>query len=292
VIRFLQRRWQWLCVTAVAGTLLAPCAGAWIFGTFYCAPSNKPVRLPQNLAVEPVAFPSASGATLRGWLVATNASRGVVILQHGVHGSKSSLVERARFLSQAGYAILLYDFQAHGESVGKRITFGFLESRDAQAAVAFAKERFPGKPIGVIGVSLGAAAAALAQPPLDVQAMVFESMFPTIEDATKDRMELHIGFLSRWLSPLLTAQLPLRGGCSADDLRPARCVEKITVPKLFLAGTRDRETKIAEAEAMFRSAAEPKEFVPITGARHEDLHSFDPAQYKKLILAFLEAHLK
>jgi uncharacterized protein len=292
VNRFLQRRWQWLCVTAVVGTLLAPCAGAWIFGTIYCAPNNHPVPLPQNLAVEAVAFPSASGATLRGWLVATNASRGVIILQHGIHSSKSSLVERARFLSQAGYAVLLYDFQAHGESVGKRITFGFLESRDAQAAVAFAKERFPGKPIGVIGVSLGAAAAALAQPPLDVQALVFESMFPTIEDATKDRMEIQLGPLSRWLSPLLTAQLPLRGGCGVDDLRPAHCVEKITAPKLFLAGTRDRETKIAEAEAMFQRAAEPKEFFPIAGARHEDLHSFDPGQYQKLILSFLEAHLK
>src|ERR1035437_439725 len=116
VIRFLQRRWQWLCVTAFAGTLLAPCAGAWIFGTFYCAPSNHPLQLPQDLAVEPVAFPSASGATIRAWLVATNASRGVVILQHGVHSSKSSLVERARFLSEAGYAVLLDDFQAHGEN--------------------------------------------------------------------------------------------------------------------------------------------------------------------------------
>jgi hypothetical protein len=95
VNRLLQRRWQWLCVAAVAGTLLAPCAGAWTFGTFYCAPSNHPVALPQDLAVEPVAFPSAGGATIRGWLVATNASRGVVILQHGVHGTKSSLVEQA-----------------------------------------------------------------------------------------------------------------------------------------------------------------------------------------------------
>jgi uncharacterized protein len=292
VMRFLQRRWLWLCVTALAAFLLIPCAGAWLFGTLYCAPYNRPVPLPRNLVVEPVTFPSASGATVRGWLVATNVSRGVVILQHGVHSTKSSLVERAQFLSEAGYAVLLYDFQAEGESIGQRITFGFLESRDAQAAVAFVKSRFPGKPIGVIGISLGAAAAALAQPPLDVQALVFESMFPTIEDATKDRMEMWLGPLSRWLAPLLTTQLPLRVGCGLEDLRPARCVEKITAPKLFLAGTRDRGTKIAEAEAMFQGAAEPKEFVPVLGARHEDLLSFAPGQYKNLILKFLEAHLK
>lgn len=292
MIRFLQRRWPWLCVIAVVAALLVPCAGAWLFGTLYCAPYNRPVPPPRNLAVEPVAFPSASGATLRGWLVAANATRGVVILQHGVHSTKSSLIERAQFLSEAGYAILLYDFQAEGESTGEHITFGFLESRDAQAAVTFVKQRFPGKPVGVIGISLGAAAAALAKPPLDVQALVFESMFPSIEDATKDRMEIWLGPLSRWLAPLLTAQLPLRVGCGLEDLRPARCVEKITAPKLFLAGTRDRGTRIAEAEAMFQRAAEPKEFVPIVGARHEDLLTFAPAEYKKLILHFLESHLK
>jgi uncharacterized protein len=272
--------------------LLLPCAGAWIFGTLYCAPYKRPILPPQDLAVEPVAFPSASGSTLRGWLVGANATRGVVILQHGVHSTRSSLVERSQFLSEAGYAVLLYDFQAEGESPGQRITFGFLESRDAQAAVAFVRTRFPGKPVGVIGISLGAAAAALAKPPLDVQALVFESMFPTIEDATKDRMEIWLGPLSRWLAPLLTAQIPLRAGCTVEDLRPAQCVEKIAVPKLFLAGTRDRGTKIAEAEAMFQRAAEPKAFVPVVGARHEDLLSFAPAPYKKLILGFLAAHLK
>jgi hypothetical protein len=102
--------------------VLVPCAGAWIFGSLYSAPYNHPVPLPQNLAVEPVAFPSASGATLRGWLIATNATRGVVILQHGVHSTRSSLVERAQLLSQAGYAVLLYDFR------DQRLLLDFLQA--------------------------------------------------------------------------------------------------------------------------------------------------------------------
>src|ERR1035438_4256770 len=107
------------------------------------------------------------------------------------------MVERARFISQSGYAALLFDFQAHGESIGKQITVGYLESRDAQAAVEFAHRRFPGKPVAVIGVSLGAAAAVLAHPPLDVQALVLELMYPTVEDAIKDRLEMRLGPLGR-----------------------------------------------------------------------------------------------
>ena len=291
MIQFLTRKRKLIGCFLFAGLLLG-LAASWIFGSVYSAACNHPVRLPQNLAVEQVAFSSKSGAIIHGWLVASETNRGVVILQHGLHADKSTLVERARFLSQAGYTVLLFDFQAQGESIGKQITFGFLESRDSQAAVEFVKKRFPGKPIGIIGVSLGAAAEALASPPLDVQAMVFESMYPTIVEATKDRIEIRLGPLGRCLSPLLTAQIGLRASCSTDDLRPIVSVAKISEPKLFLAGTADRETKFSETKEIFTSAAEPKMLVPFDGARHQDLLDFAPDLYKKSILAFLNKNLK
>jgi alpha-beta hydrolase superfamily lysophospholipase len=278
MIQFFQRRWKLICRYLVGGAL--------------CASANHSVALPKDLSVEPVSFSSTSGATIHGWLVPTVTNRGVVILQHGIRADKSTLVERAKLFSQAGYTVLLFDFQAHGESIGKQITLGFLESRDSQAAVEFVKKRFPGKPVGVIGVSLGAAAAALANPPLDVQAMVLEMMFPDIVDATKDRIEIRLGPFGRSLSPLLTAQIKPRIGCGLDDLRPIDAVAKITAPKLFLAGTADQETKFSEAKEIFDSAAEPKVFVPFDGARHQDLRDFAPEKYKQVVLDFLDTHLK
>ena len=290
MIKFLQRRWKWLAAMMVF-FLAFVVAGSWIAGSVLCAPSHRSIPVPTDLAVEPVSFSSVSGATLRGWLVAGATNRGVVILQHGVRANRLEMLGRARLFSRAGYTVLLYDFQAHGESTGEKITFGFLESRDAQAAVAFVKQQFPGRPIAVVGVSLGAAAAALAQPPLAVQALVLEMAYPTIVEATKDRFEIHLGLLGRCLSPLLTAQLKLRTGAGVDDLRPIAQVAQITAPKLFLAGTEDKHTKFSEAEAIFRQAAEPKLFVPFPGAHHEDLIRFDPAQYQKVVLEFLEEHL-
>jgi uncharacterized protein len=266
--------------------------GAWIFGSIYCTACNHIVSLPKDLPVEPVAFHSNSGATIRGWLVNAETNRGVVIIQHGIHADKSTLVSRARLVSQAGYAVLLFDFQAHGESIGNEITFGYLESRDSQAAVEFVKKRFPGKPVAVIGVSLGAAAAVLAKPPLAVQALVLEMMYPTIEEATKDRIEIRLGPLGRCLSPLLTAQIPWHAGCRGEDLRPVNAVANIGIPKLFIAGTEDLETKFSEAEIIFASAAEPKSFVAMAGARHQDLLRFAPEQYRTNVLDFLDKHLK
>jgi alpha-beta hydrolase superfamily lysophospholipase len=291
MIGCLQRLWKWACLLLILAVFLG-LAVSWKMGGDLCAPANHPVAMPKDLAVEPVSFDSRSGSTIHGWLVESPTNRAVVILQHGVRADRSVLVERAKFLSQAGYAVLLFDFQSHGESIGKEITFGFLESRDSQAAVAFVKKRFPGKPIGVIGISMGAAAAALAEPPLDIQALDLESMYPTIVEATQDRIELRLGRLARCLSPLLTCQIKFRAGCSPDDLRPLSRVGKITTPKLFLAGTDDRDTKCSEAQEIFDAAAAPKTFVPFTGARHEDLYRFAPDQYKNLILDFLGKNLK
>ena len=291
MIRFIQNKRRLIGALLLAGLLLGLVA-SWLVGGALCAPANHPVKLPLDLAVEPVSFASASGTTIHGWLVAGETNRGVIILQHGIRADKSTLVSRAKFLSQAGYTVLLFDLQAHGESIGQQITLGFLESRDSRAAVEYVKKRFPGKPIGVIGVSLGAAAAALANPPLDVQAMVLEMMYPTVVEATKDRIELRLGPLGRCLSPLLTAQIELRIGCSPDDLRPEVAVSKITVPKLFLAGTADHETKFSEAEEIFTNAAEPKIFVSFEGARHQDLLNFAPDKYQAAVLNFLNTYLK
>jgi len=291
MIRFIQRRWKMIGVIL---TLVLVCGliASWVVGGILCAPHNHPVQAPTGLAVESVTFPSKSGATIHGWLLGSETNRAVVILQHGIHGSRAELVGRSRFLHEAGYAVLMFDFQGHGESIASQITFGHLESRDSQAAVEFAKARFPGKPIAVIGLSLGAAAAALAEPPLDVQALVLEMMYPTVVQATKDRIAMRFGPPGRLLSPLLTAQLPWRVGCSTDDLRPIENVAKITVPKLFIAGTEDRDTPLNESKEIFARAAEPKTFVTFEGARHEDLLALAPDRYKKTILDFLETHLK
>lgn len=289
--QFLKKNWALIRRLVLLGLLLGLVA-SWVEGGLLCAPANHPVILPKDLAGAPVTFPSASGAKISGWIIPGQTNRGVIVLMHGVRADKSTLLGRARFLSQAGYTVMLFDFQAHGESTGNMITFGYLESRDAVAAVQLVQKIFPGRPVGVIGISLGAAAAVLADPPVDVQAMVLEMMYPTIEEATKDRIEIRLGSLGRILSPLLTAQIPRRAGCQPKDLRPINQVANIKVPKLFIAGTADQDTKFSEALALFAAAAEPKQFMSVEGAAHEDLHDFNKEAYQKTVLDFLDKYLK
>ena len=108
---------------------------------FLTYPYHKYIRsLPKDVAAESVSFSSLPGATLHGWYF-PGKGRGVVMLLHGIYDDRRSMLPRARFLNKNGYSVLLFDFQAHGESTGDRMTFGYLESKDVKNAVQFVRDR-------------------------------------------------------------------------------------------------------------------------------------------------------
>ena len=134
-------------------------------------------------------------------------------------------------------------FQAHGESPGRRITFGKLEGMDAAAAVRFVRGRLPGERIGVIGVSLGGAAAVLAPKPLPIAAAVLESVYPNIDAALSNRLRVNLGpGLGGLLTPLLTPVfewlLPPILGVTPGVLRPADGIRTLHVPTPVASGVR------------------------------------------------------
>jgi fermentation-respiration switch protein FrsA (DUF1100 family) len=122
--------------------------------------------------------------------------------------------------------------------------------------------------------------------------MVLESCYPTIYQATDDRMIERFGWLGKLGSPLLICQLRPRLGIGASDLKPIEAVKKISAPKLFIAESADKLTTIQESKDFFNAAAEPKQIWLLDGAGHEDLHTFAKVEYEKRVLAFLSENFK
>jgi len=280
---------------AIAMTALLPMlilSGSWIAGSFLSAPERALVgNLPSDLIGTSVEFPSESGATLHGWLIPGKRGTGAVVLMHGVRANRLSMIDRARFLARAGYTILLFDFQAHGESSGNHITFGHLESMDAQSAVKYLRVNAAGERVGVIGVSMGGAATLLSSPPLDVDAMVLEMVYPTVDQAISNRLTTRFGKAGKLLVPLLAWQLKPRLGVSANELRPIDKVSQIGAAKLFIAGSEDKYTPLDESRQIFESARNPKEFWIVDGAGHEDLYRIESHEYERRVLDFFSRYL-
>jgi len=280
-------------VLIVAGVvLLAGIAAAWVAGELLTRPAAQTIGpAPVDLGATTVRIQIDSGGELVGWWARPATSHSAVLLLHGVRSNRTQMLERARVLRRNGHAVLLIDLPAHGESSGERITFGVREADGVRAALGFLRRELPGHKVGVIAVSLGAAALVLADAKPAPDAVVLESMYPAIDDAVRDRLRMRLGPVGESLAPVLLWQLPLRLGISPQQLRPIDAIGRLGSPVLVASGTADQHTPWAETERLFAAAREPKALWPVDGAAHVDLQAHAPRAYAERVLGFLSLHL-
>ncbi len=280
-------------LAGLAVGLIGGAGAVWEAGSLYVAPAPYAVgEAPEELHAEKVAIPSGSGSTLQGWLVECPGSDAAVALFHGVGATRLQMKGRAKALRAMGYSSLMVDFQAHGESPGKQITFGHLEAKDVEACIGYLHTRFPNARLGAVGVSMGGAALALAEHPLKLDAVVLELAYSTIDRAVLNRMHKWVGGLAPAVAPLLTMQLLPREGFTAAALRPVEHLSDIGCPILIAGGAEDSDTEADETHAMFAAAKEPKELWIVPKAGHVDLFDMTPADYGTHVFAFLARYLK
>ena len=264
----------------------------WIVGGRLVESANRTVGAPpEDFLCETIFIESESGSKLAAWYAPHPVSTATVILLHPVRSDRRAMLDRARFLADQDYDVLLIDMQAHGESPGENITNGHREKLDVAAAVDFVKRRHPDHRIGIDGWSLGGAATLLAVP-LGVDAIVIESVYPTISEAAYNRVAIRLGPLNHLVAPALLCQLKPRLGVSLSDLRPIDFVSRVGCPLLVLAGDADAHTPLEETQRMFAEAEEPKQLVVFENAAHEDLMAFDRELYETEVGEFFDAYLK
>jgi pimeloyl-ACP methyl ester carboxylesterase len=268
-------------------------AGLWFVGSQLISPAQAIIGPPpSDLPAQAVVFPDAAGESIHGWFVAGTKGQGAVLLLHGVRADRRAMINRARFLRAASYAVLLIDFQGSGESPGKAITFGYREAADVKASLRYLRQRLPGERVGIIGTSMGGAATILAEPDVDADAVVLEQVYPTIRQAIEDRLAIHLGPVGPWLAPILLATLHSHLDIYPDQLRPIDHIAHLPMPKLLIVGDRDRDTTIAESYAMFHAATGQKALWVVHGARHVDLYGYVGADYRLRVLEFFDTWLR
>jgi pimeloyl-ACP methyl ester carboxylesterase len=278
-------------VLAVAGLLLGVAGtlgAAWWLTKSWPSPVGA---LPRDLHGETVEIPWPRGV-MRAWMLEGDGVSGAIVLLHGWRGCRRWMLDRARFLLDQGFSVIAPDLPGHGESPADSVTFGLTEGAAVDAVLDCAQRRFPGQPLGVIGLSLGGASFLMARRDVRVQAVILESVFPTLRQALVDRMHRFLGPVGSLLTPGLVAAVALLRGQSPDSVRPIDRVASLGCPLLAMHGARDLSTPVAEVEEWFARAVPPKELWILDGAEHEDLYAAGGAEYRRRVLAFLARCLK
>lgn len=244
----------------------------WLFGSL--------VARPVNWRIEPPAPPgkiirmkAGDGTAIEGsyWPGAQPDSPAVLLL-HGVGASREMFSDHAAWLNDLGYAVLAPDFRGHGASATTARSFGWREADDAAAAFAFLRKGMPERRIGVIGVSLGGAAALLGKKgPLPADAMVLQAVYPDLRSAIRNRIASRVGRTGASLiEPLLSFQAWPRYGVPPGRIAPANGLRRFKRPVLIIGGSEDEETMPADTRTFFEAACGPKNLWMVDGADHPE----------------------
>jgi hypothetical protein len=260
-----------LVVTALG--VLAGCGEAFERGFIYY-PFGPLVGTPSNLglAFEDVNLAAADGTRLHGWFVP--GSRAATLLWcHGNAGNISHRLDNlAEIHRRLGLGVLLFDYRGYGRSEGVPSEAGLYA--DARAFRAWLRTRpgAEGEPVIYFGRSLGAAVAAVLAEEEPPTALILETPFTSVQAMANQTLP-GAGYLFRTRFDTL-ARIP-----------------RIAVPLLVLHGDADEVVPFRHGEAVFAAAAEPKTFVRIPRARHNDTWAVGGPAYWEAWARFLAAHV-
>jgi len=229
---------------------------------------------------------SSGGQALSGWILRPEEDGGgpVLVLVHGWGSNHGTMARLSEPLLEAGYPTLLFDVRHHGQSRGaKYVTVRHFRD-DIMGAVREAGSRFPGRPLVLIGHSMGGSAGVLAVADgAPVQGFIAIG-------APGDLWEIWASHLSQKGIPgklVIKALSPFwrfRAGVPWKTLEPARRIGELVIPFRVLHGQEDESVPVSHAHLLARAGGvEPGIFV---GQGHTDL--LDSPELLQAVVDFLE----
>jgi dipeptidyl aminopeptidase/acylaminoacyl peptidase len=242
---------------------------------------------------------------IAAWLIPSGNLRRAIVLVHGKDANRTREFDRDLFddlpgefpdlavgLNKRDFAVLMIDLRGHGESGDSRLGFGRSERLDVLAAVDWlvAHGFRPGR-IGVLGVSMGAAAAiGAASEDNRIGALVADSSFaelaPLVERHWTDETHLPACLLSptKWLA--LHAF-----GCDVDASKPIDAIGKVRRPILLIHGDGDPITPVSHAARLHHAAGGWARLWVSRSDSHAGVYLADPRAYLDTVAAFFDACL-
>jgi dipeptidyl aminopeptidase/acylaminoacyl peptidase len=261
------------------------------------------VRQRYRAELQDVSIQAADAAVLKGWYIHPRDFNGsVVILLHGITDNREGVAGYGRLFLDHGYAVLLPDARAHGESGGDIATYGLKESDDIHRWVSwiYTRESLPVQCVYGFGESYGAALIlqSLAAEPRYC-AVAVESPFSTARSMSYERISgpLHMG---PWFGKTLgrpvveSALLYARMRYGMDLLKPSPldAVVHSTVPVLLIHGEEDQAISPWHSERIASAAPDHVQLWLVPHAFHTGAWSTAHEEFESRVLGWFAEHQK
>ena len=278
-----------LAIGAAATLLLVVLAGSWALASKIAAGHASSVT-PAAAPAEPVRLTARDGIIIAGtYWPGRRPDAPAVLLLHGVGASRDQTAPMAEALAAQGYAALAIDLRGHGESTITDHSYGLDEGLDARAALAWLKAKQHGARTGVIGISLGGAAALIGRDgAVPADALVLVAVFPDIRAAIYNRMASVLTPVGgTFAEPLLSFQSLPRYGVWPGRIAPLAAIRDFRAPVYVIGGAKDRYTPPVETRALFDAAPNRKGLWLAPGLSHGEVSNLHDEEWARRVGGFL-----
>lgn len=254
-----------------------------------------------HVRVEDVTVQAADGATLRAWYVRPLDFNGdAVVLLHGITDNREGMAGFARLFLDHGYAVLMPDARAHGESGGEIATYGVREAGDMHRWVSwlYAHDLAPAQCVYGVGESYGAALLLQALPaePRFCAVMV-ESPFSTAREMSYERVSspfhLRPWFGQTFGQPVIaSAVLYARWRYGVDLLAPSPLagITNSNVPVLLIHGASDVTISPRHSIILAKAAPDHVQLWLVPNAGHTMAWTVAHQEFEARLLGWFSAH--
>ncbi len=235
----------------------------------YFPDSTRPDIVP---GAELAEVTTQDGLTLQGWYFPPrDDSKPVILFFHGNAGNFADRVWRAASLGIKGYGVLLAEYRGYGGNPGKITEQGLYN--DGRAYVEFLKKQE--RPVVLHGESLGTGIATRLASEYDVAGLILESPYSSIADVAQS------------FYPVVPVRYLL-----SDKFPSADVIGKVKAPILMIHGELDRTIPIRFSRRLFDAAPEPKSFISLDSADHNNLYDHGAALHVLEFLSTIAGHKK
>lgn len=211
----------------------------------------------------------------------TATPRGTLFLLHGYGVSATTMLSWALALAEDGWRCVLVDLRGHGDSTGRKVFFGQLESRDlAQLADALAREGRLQPPVAVLGASFGAALTLKwAGEDPRVERAVAVTPYAELEPAILAIRDSYARWIPQCWVRSAAKKLPKIVGVESGGLDPAQWLTQRPVRALFIATDSDAIAPPDAVQRLHALALPGSEYRHLTNGIHETA----PFQFEELL---------
>jgi hypothetical protein len=258
-------------------------------------PVPPPIYSPSDHSLEFREFTveNEDGLKIVCWHIAPKNQKGTVIIASGNMGRRDTHLWEAKYLSDAGYSTVLFDYQGVGDSDGIIRTYGYKESLDIKAIIEYLNkgDELKDKPIFLYGNSMGVATVLLAGKNFpEINGYILNSGYTSFYDAIKDKTRwwghpvLPAGYLA-WLC------FYIQTGINPDECSSIKPLSSIHSPVFIIHGKKDMVMNYSHSQEIYKSWKGEKELWLVEDAHHCIFEREPPEgveeEYKQRVVQFI-----